>query len=245
MGEKSIKNLPEEYNHKLSILIPMYNEANTIRFVLNKVCTSLKSEKFEIIVFYYGSSDQSAHHVEQYQVTHPKSPIRYFYQDNMGKGGAIRTGIKHAKGEILVVQDADLEYDPNDILPLLTPFEQGAKVVYGSRNMNKENREHSSLFFYWGGLLVTKATNRLFGSKLTDEATGYKLFHAKVFDRFDFKHNDFAWEPEITAKLLKNKIEIIEKPISYKPRSKDEGKKISWKDGIKAIWVLLNEYFKK
>ncbi len=245
MAETNYKADLARYKYKLSILIPMYNEAETIRFVLNKVCKALENQSFEIIVVDDGSSDESKKMVQQFQSLHPKLAIKYIYQHNLGKGGAIRTGIEAASGEILVVQDADLEYDPEDILPLIPPFEQGTRVVYGSRNMNKENREHSSLFFYWGGLMVTHVTNLLFGSKLTDEATGYKLFHAKVFENFNFKHNDFAWEPEITAKLLKNKIEIVEKPISYKPRSKAEGKKISWKDGIKAIWVLLCEFIKR
>lgn len=245
MADLNFKTDLAQYSFKLSILIPMYNEAETIRFVLNKVCKALENESFEIIVVDDGSQDESQKMVQQFQALHPKISMKYIFQDNMGKGGAIRTGIQAASGEILVVQDADLEYDPEDILPLLSPFAQGTRVVYGSRNMNKENREHSSVFFYWGGLLVTHVTNLLFGSKLTDEATGYKLFHAKVFENFNFKHNDFAWEPEITAKLLKNKIEIVEKPISYTPRSKAEGKKISWKDGIKAIWVLLGEFIKK
>jgi dolichol-phosphate mannosyltransferase len=161
----------------------------------------------------------------------------------MGKGGAIRTGISFAKGEILVVQDADLEYEPEEIISLLSPFDSGASVVYGSRNINRLSRDHSSWFFYWGGVFVTKVTNILFGSELTDEATGYKLFRANIFDYLSFYHDDFAWEPEITAKILKNKFEIIELPISYNPRSKKEGKKISWRDGVKAIWVLFYEKF--
>jgi glycosyltransferase involved in cell wall biosynthesis len=219
----------------------MYNEAGTILFVLNKLKKALQNIEFEIVVVDDGSQDQSGEEVEKFIALNPHLPVFYFRQDNQGKGGAIRTAIKNATGEILVVQDADLEYDPKDILPLLTPFEEGELVVYGSRNMNKEKREHSTLLFYWGGLLVTFTTNWLFGSRLTDEATGYKLFHSCVFDRLQFHHNDFAWEPEITAKILKQQIAIIEKPITYKPRSKGEGKKITWRDGLKAIWVLLVE----
>lgn len=234
-----------QYQYKVSILIPMYNEAETIQFLLNKVKQALASIDHEIIVVDDGSLDHSKQEVEKFQQANPQLAFKYVHQKNMGKGGAMRTAIEHASGEILVVQDADMEYNPADILPLLKPFDEGQKVVYGSRNMNPENREHSSVFFYWGGLLVTFATNFLFRSKLTDEATGYKIFHASLFDEFSFQHNDFAWEPEITAKILKKKIDIIELPISYKPRSKDEGKKISWIDGVKAIWVLLKEYFRK
>ncbi len=241
----ALKQQPAPYKYRLSILVPMYNEAGTILFVLNKVKLALEGESFEIIVVDDGSVDHSRDEVENFIALNPSLPVHYHHQINQGKGGAIRTGIKNATGEILVVQDADLEYDPTDILPLLTPFIEGAKVVYGSRNLSKGEREHSTLLFYWGGLLVTYATNFLFGSKLTDEATGYKLFHASLFETLSFKHNDFAWEPEITAKILKNKIDIIEKPITYKPRSKDEGKKISWIDGVKAIAVLVAERLKK
>lgn len=235
----------QNYQYWISILVPMYNEKETIVYVLNKIKSAMVDKSFEIIVVDDGSSDGSADEVQKFIMLNPNLNVQYHYQSNQGKGGAIRTAIEKSSGEILVVQDADLEYEPTDILPLLTPFIDGAKVVYGSRNMNLDEREHSSIFFYWGGLLVTYATNILFGSKLTDEATGYKLFHASLFEEFYFKHNDFAWEPELTAKILKKKIEIIERPISYKPRSKAEGKKISWKDGVKAIWVLLVERFKK
>lgn len=235
----------EPYKFKISILVPMYNEAGTILFVLNKIKQAMQGLSYEIIVVDDGSTDDSAAETKKFIAINDQLPISYYYQDNQGKGGAIHRAIEESSGEILVVQDADLEYEPKDILPLLGPFENGAKVVYGSRNMNPENREHSSLMFYWGGLLVTFATNFLFGSKLTDEATGYKLFHADLFEDFDFRHKDFAWEPEITAKILKARIDIIEKPVTYKPRSKSEGKKISWIDGIKAIKVLLVEYFRK
>lgn len=241
----ALKKEPSPYLYRMSILVPMYNEKETILFVLNKIKLALAGESFEIIVVDDGSVDRSGEEVEKFMVLNPHLAVQYVHQINQGKGGAIRTAIQHASGEILVVQDADLEYDPKDILPLLTPFLEEALVVYGSRNLRKGEREHSTLLFYWGGLLVTHVTNLLFGSKLTDEATGYKLFHASLFESMSFKHNDFAWEPEITAKILKKKIPIIEKPITYKPRSKDEGKKISWKDGVKAIAVLVSERLKK
>lgn len=233
------------YQYKMSILIPMFNEDETILFILNKVKSALSQESFEIIVVDDGSIDQSAEKVQSFISMNPHLPIQYHYQKNQGKGAAIRKGIECASGEILVVQDADLEYDPSDILPLIESFSSDVRCVYGSRNLIKEDRQHSGLFFYWGGLLVTYVTNFLFQSNLTDEATGYKLFHASLFEQFSFQHNDFAWEPEITAKLLKNNVEIIEKPIQYHPRGKSEGKKISWRDGVKAIWVLLVEYFRK
>lgn len=243
MSSQALKVKPHAF--KASILIPMYNEAETILFILNQVKQALENIHYEIIIIDDGSTDQSPSLVQKFISTNPKLSIQLISQKNMGKGGAIRTAMSQAQGEILVVQDADLEYDPKDIPSLLKLFEQGEKVVYGSRNLQKQNREHSSLLFYWGGLLITLATNIFFGSQLTDEATGYKLFHADIIKTFNFKHNDFAWEPELTAKILKKSINIAEFPISYKPRSKNEGKKISWKDGVKAIWVLLIERLKK
>ncbi len=233
-----------KYQFQVSVLVPMYNEESTIVFVLNKIKLALKDRSYEVIVVDDGSKDSSAIQVQTFIKQNPQLHLRYIHQANTGKGGAIRTAIEHSQGEILVVQDADLEYEPSDILPLLKPFQNGAKVVYGSRNMNKVDREHSSLLFYWGGIAVTIATNILYGCKLTDEATGYKLFHASLFEDLSFHYNDFAWEPEITAKILKRKIQIHELPITYKPRSKDEGKKITWQDGIKAVWVLCKERFK-
>lgn len=238
---------PQEkpYKFRVSLLIPVYNEEKTILFLLNRIKKAMVNEIYEVVLVDDGSTDKSSDQIQTFIHLNPHLNVQLISQKNMGKGGAIRTAIKNAAGEILVVQDADLEYDPDDIASLLLPFAQGAQVVYGSRNLIKENRDHSSVFFYWGGLLVTFFTNLLFGAKLTDEATGYKLFRATIFDKFGFKHNDFAWEPEITAKILKSKIAIIEKPIRYQPRSKSEGKKISWLDGVKAIWVLLSEFIKR
>lgn len=233
------------YTYRVSLLIPVFNEEKTILFLLNKIKKALIKKNYQMVIVNDGSTDKSLDQIHIFVHLNPHLNIRVVSQKNTGKGGAIRTAIAQASGEILVVQDADLEYDPEDIPALITAFNQGTMVVYGSRNLNLENRKHSSLFFFWGGLLVTFFTNYLFGAKLTDEATGYKLFHASIFEKFDFKHNDFAWEPEITAKILKKKIEIKEVPIKYNPRSKSEGKKISWVDGVKAIWVLLREYLRR
>lgn len=241
----ALKALAAHYKYKVSILIPAYNEESSILFILNKIIKTQFSDSYEIIIVNDGSTDKTQELVEGFIKKHPQHNIQCFYQKNQGKGGAIHRAITEAQGEILLVQDADLEYDPQDYPKLLLPFEHGQKVVYGSRNLNPSDRKHSSLFFYWGGILVTVMTNLLFGSKLTDEATGYKVFHASLFAKLNFYHKDFAWEPEITAKILKQNITIFEVPISYQPRSKKEGKKISWKDGVKAVWILIQEYFKK
>ncbi len=232
-------------NPHVSLLIPVYNEEASLLFLLNKIKGALLEIDYELVIVDDGSTDGSAEKIETFIVLNPHLRIQLIRQENQGKGGAIRTAIRNALGNILVVQDADLEYEPSDILSLLKPFEKGEVVVYGSRNMNPENREYSSFFFYWGGILVTKVTNFLFSSQLTDEATGYKLFDARLFNDLSFKENDFAWEPEVTAKILKRKINIVELPVQYHPRSKLEGKKISWRDGVKAIFVLFKEYLRR
>lgn len=241
---EALKLSQDSYTFEVSVLIPAYNEEATILFVINSVVKTAFSQNYEIIVVDDGSTDRTKELVESYIIKHPEVNLKYFYQDNQGKGGAMHTAITHAQGEVLLTQDADMEYSPSDYPALLKPFKEGALVVYGSRNLNKSNREHSSLLFYWGGIAVTIVTNVFFRSQLTDEATGYKLFHASIFNKFNFKHKDFAWEPELTAKILKSKIKIHETPISYFPRSKKEGKKISWKDGVKAVWVLFLEFIK-
>ena len=235
-----------KYQYKVSILIPAFNEEKTIGVIMSKIVAADFADDYEIVVVDDGSSDNTKICVENFKNKNAHLNIIYSYQENMGKGAAIRKAIELSSGEILVIQDADLEYDPLDIKKLIELFNNSdCKVVYGSRNMNRKNHTHSSLLFYWGGILITIVTNILFQSSLTDEATGYKLFHASLFETYCFSNNDFAWEPEITAKILKDKINIYEAAISYHPRSRLEGKKISWMDGVKAIYVLLYEYFKK
>lgn len=233
------------YAYWASILIPVYNEESTLPFILNKVRLALGKESFELVVVDDGSTDNSAQLIQDFAALHPELPLQYIHQKNQGKGAAIRTAMAAAAGEVYVVQDADLEYDPLDILPLLELFKKGEQVVYGSRNLDPANRAHSTLMFYYGGLLVTWFTNFLFGSKLTDEATCYKLFRAELFESLSFRNNDFAWEPEITAKILKLNIQIAERPVSYHPRAVEEGKKISWRDGMKALYVLFYEFIKR
>lgn len=233
------------YQWGLTIMIPAYNEEGTLTFLLNKLIQTKLPYSFEIIIVDDGSTDGTTDIIRGFLKRHPQHAIRFFQKKNQGKGSAIRLAVEHAQGEILIVQDADLEYDPNDIPKLLVPFSQGAKVVYGSRNLNKKKPTYSHITFYLGGLFVTYWTNFLFGSQLTDEATGYKLFHASLFKDLNFKSNGFAWEPEITAKILKKNIQIHEIPIYYNPRDKKMGKKITWHDGTKALWTLLKEYFKK
>src|SRR3989338_7585039 len=148
----------------------------------------------------------------------------------MGKGYAIRTGLQHITGDIVIIQDADLEYDPNDYQKLIDPIIRSkAKVVYGSRNLGKGKHECSHFSFYIGGVFLSKLANLLYGIKITDEPTGYKLFKTEIIKNIDLKCKKFEFCPEVTAKIAKKKIKIYEVPISYHPRKKSEGKKIRWK----------------
>ena len=165
------------------------------------------------------------------------------HEANYGKGVAIITGLKYAQGELTLIQDADLEYDPNDYAALLEPFkDECVQVVYGSRTLKRNKRSSST--FYWGGRLLSWITNLLYGSKITDEATGYKIFSTSLLKDLNLKSKGFEFCPEVTGKILRRKISIREVPISYNPRNWDEGKKIQWQDGFKAIWVLVKYRFK-
>jgi dolichol-phosphate mannosyltransferase len=219
---------------KLSVIIPAFNEKGTIAELLRRV-TALDLDK-QIIVVDDGSSDGTREILREID---REDVIVAFHEKNQGKGAAVRTGFKLVDGDVAVIQDADLEYDPHDLLNMLTAMTEGeAQVVYGSRILRQDN-PHGGLPFHLGGRLVTVATNLLFGSKLTDEPTCYKMFRAEVLQDIGIESDGFEWEPEVTAKILKKGIRIIEVPISYKPRSVARGKKIKPVDGIKALWTLL------
>ncbi len=233
----------------LSIIIPAYNEEKTIEKLIGivKSIKLLPGVEKEIVVVDDGSKDNTL------RIIRSIKGIKVVSQPNKGKGGAIRTGVIHSTGDIIIVQDADLEYDPNEISLVIKPIVEGkAKVVYGSRflsskqlNRNKLFMKHHKSYFtaYLGGRIITQATNLLFLSRLTDEPTCYKCFDANLIKKLKIKNNGFEWEPEITAKILKRGIKIREVPISYFPRTYEEGKKINWKDGVKAILTLLKYRF--
>ncbi len=229
---------------KVSIIIPAFNEEKTINALLKKVYNIrlLKNIQKEIIVVDDGSNDQTRNILRNQALN--KNLRLFLHNTNQGKGAAIKTGLKHANGDIIVIQDADLEYNPQDINKCIEPIvKEKAKVVYGSRELGKKNK-NSDLLFFLGGKLVTLICNLLYGSNLTDEPTCYKCFDKKFLNSFKMESNGFEWEPEITAKILKSGQEIKEVPINYYPRNKKD-KKINYLDGIKAIWMLIKYRFKK
>lgn len=222
---------------KLSIIIPAYNEAETLPLVIKEL--KELSLYHEIIVVDDASTDSTRDYLQQIE----DDSIRWISNGtNRGKGYSVRQGLRQATGDIIAIQDGDCEYDPRDLIELLKPFEEGALVVYGSR-IKKRNNGMSYLRYYLGGRFLTLITNILFNSNITDEPTGYKLFRKEVLDSMDLQCEGFEFCPEVTGKILKQGIPIIERPISYNPRSFNEGKKIHWRDGFIAIFTLAKIRF--
>ncbi|MEQ9298329.1 MAG: glycosyltransferase family 2 protein [Cyclobacteriaceae bacterium] len=232
----------------LSVVIPVYNEANTVLTVLDSVLSvKLGSEtKIEAIVVDDCSSDDSIELVDNFMRKHQKRHIILVKQDkNKGKGAALRTGIQHATGDYIIIQDADLEYDPNEFNLLLKPMLDGrADVVYGSRFMG--GKPHRILFFWHsiGNKFLTMMSNVATNLNLTDMETCYKLFKADIIKNIDLKENRFGFEPEVTAKIARIPgIRIYEVGISYYGRTYAEGKKINWKDGFRALYCIAKYGF--
>ena len=229
---------------KLSIIIPAYNEGPTIHFILEKIDSVilLGNLEKEIIVVDDCSSDQTVDRLNDYKKKHPDQTIQLIqHPKNQGKGAALHTGIKQATGDILVIQDADLEYDPNEFNILLKPILDGfADVVYGSRFIG--GKPHRILFFWHsiGNKILTFLSNALTNLNLTDMETCYKMFRTDVIQSIDLQEKRFGFEPEVTAKIAKIKgVRIYEVGISYFGRTFEEGKKIGWKDGFRAIYCIL------
>jgi len=225
---------------KLSVIIPVYNEKDTVGKIIEKVM-EVPVDK-EIIVVDDGSTD-STKMVLREIIEKNKDVIKVIFKEkNEGKGAAIREGIKYVSGDVVVIQDADLEYDPMDFLKMLKVMEEkNAKVVYGSRILGKNKK--SSFLFYFGGRLLSFVANILYNAKITDEPTCYKMFRTEVIRSINLRCKGFEFCPEITAKVRKKGYKIFEVPIRYRPRSVKEGKKIRWKDGIVAIWTLIKYRF--
>lgn len=204
----------------------------------------------ELIIVDDGSTDASADVIQDFQRRKEGTNVVFIrHPKNLGKGAAVRTAMKAAQGDILIIQDADLEYEPTDILEVASPILRGEqKIVYGSRILREKElgrsgflglitgkHPHSYVLAYLGGVTVTMWINFLTGSKLTDEPTCYKCFHRSALEGVSIDNDDFAWEPELTMKLLTRGFEIAEVPISYNPRRNSDGKKINWRDGLKAL----------
>ena len=229
---------------KLSILIPVYNEAKTIIPILEMVSQADSSglEK-ELIVVDDGSTDGTRDILSTLDGAKYSARI-YFHEKNQGKGAALRTGQGYASGDIIMIQDADMEYSPTEYPELLKPILEGrADVVYGSRLSGGKTTRAFKFTHLMGNKFLSLLTNILYDSTLTDMETCYKVFKAEVFKKITIKSNRFEFEPEITAKILKQGVRIYELPISYFGRDYTEGKKITWKDGFGAIFALVRYRF--
>jgi glycosyltransferase involved in cell wall biosynthesis len=231
-------------SHTLSIVIPAYNEARTIHRILDKIkkVELTGGLQKEIIITNDCSKDDTEGAIRRYMDENPELNIRYQkHEVNKGKGAALHTGIRHATGQYIIIQDADLEYDPSEYNILLRPMLEGhADVVFGSRFMG--GRPHRILFFWHsiGNWFLTLLSNMFTNLNLTDMETCYKLFRAEILKSFDLKENRFGFEPEVTARTSRvPDVRIFEVGISYYGRSYAEGKKIGWKDGFRAIYCIL------
>jgi len=224
---------------KLSVIIPVYNEVKNIKEIINRVQNTKLAN--EIIVVDDGSSDGTRDILKKLD---GKKKVRVIlHEKNQGKGSAVVTGMNAATGDVLLIQDADLEYDPRDYPALLQPIEEGiADVVYGSRFLGAAHR----VAMFWhqvANKLLTFITNILYDSILTDMETGYKVFRHDVIKNMKIRSKRFNFEPEFTAKILKRKYRIFEVPITFNPRDYTDGKKIKFKDAFEAVWALIRYRF--
>jgi hypothetical protein len=223
----------------LSVIVPCYNESATLAQLLERVL-AVPVDK-QVIVVDDGSTDGSVDILREAAQVHPEIEM-HFHETNQGKGAALHTGIRHARGRFTIVQDADLEYEPNDFVLLLAAAERtGARVVYGSRIRGGMPFSYRS--FYWGGRLVSIVASALYGCWITDEPTCYKLLDTALLQSLDLKAKGFGFCAEVTALVRRRGERIVEEPIHYTPRSVEQGKKIRWTDGLKAIWILLKYRF--
>lgn len=217
---------------KLSVVIPVYNEKDNIKFVIDEV---LKQDIYEIIVVDDGSTDGTKEILQS--LNNPKIKV-FFHQKNSGKGSAVRTGLKYVTGDVIIIQDADLEYDPSEYDRLLAPIRKGkADVVYGSRFKGV-----TRVFYFWhyvGNKFLTLIANMLYNSTLSDMETCYKVFRKECIRDLVLKSNGWGFDPEITAYFFKKGYRIVEVPISYYGRTYEEGKKIKWKHGFIVLWTII------
>lgn len=231
---------------KISIIIPVYNERNTITSLIKRVCLTDLSLTKEVIVVDDGSTDDTRELILEIikHQTDQNNLIKFFpHEKNMGKGAALRTGLKQTTGDVVIIQDADLEYPPEQYPILIEPIiKDYADVVYGSRFLGVHR-----VFMFWhyfGNKILTWITNILYNTMLSDMETGYKIFTKKALENIEIKSNRFNVEPELTAKIFKKKhLRVVEIPIAYYGRTYKEGKKITWRDAIPAIYTLIKYRF--
>jgi glycosyltransferase involved in cell wall biosynthesis len=231
---------PTDPDPLISFIVPAYNEADHIEDVLRRVyALPLRSE---VIAVDDGSTDDTPAILDRYAESHGLIPVRH--ERNSGKGAAVRTGLARCTGEIVLIQDADMEYDPADVVDLVRPIIEGyADVVYGSRLTGGRPQRAYMFWHLVGNRMLALLTNLLWNTTLTDMETGYKAFRGEIIRSFELTESDFRIEPEITANVLERRLRLYQLPIAYYGRTHGEGKKISWRDGFPAVYTLLRLRF--
>ena len=227
---------PTDPDPLVSLIVPAYNEAANIGDVLSRVLEL--PIRAEVIAVDDGSTDATPEILRRFEESHGITVMRH--ERNRGKGAGVRTGIARSTGDIVLIQDADMEYDPADVVDLIRPIVEGyADVVYGSRLTGGRPQRAYMFWHLVGNRMLALLTNLLWNTTLTDMETGYKAFRGEIVRSFELTEDDFRIEPEITANVLDRKLRLYQLPIAYYGRTPDEGKKISWRDGLPAVWTLL------
>lgn len=232
---------PTSPNPLVSFVVPAYNEGANLEDVLRRVYDL--PLRAEVIAVDDGSSDETPSILRGFEESHGLTLIRH--DRNRGKGAAVRTGLAHTTGEVVLIQDADMEYDPADVVDLIRPIIEGyADVVFGSRLTGGRPQRAYMFWHLVGNRVLALLTNILWNTTLSDMETGYKAFRGEIVRSFELRENDFRIEPEITSQVLSRKLRLYQLPIAYYGRTQEEGKKISWRDGFPAIWTLLRMRFR-
>jgi len=237
----SDRQTPTSANPLVSFIVPAYNEGSNLEDVLRRVYDL--PLRAEVIAVDDGSTDETPAILRAFEESHGLTVVRH--DENRGKGAAVRTGIAHTTGEVVLIQDADMEYDPADVVDLIRPIGEGyADVVFGSRLTGGRPQRAYMFWHLVGNRVLALLTNILWNTTLSDMETGYKAFRGEIVRSFELRENDFRIEPEITSEVLSRRLRLYQLPIAYYGRTREEGKKISWRDGLPAIWTLLRMRFR-